>query len=1059
MKRLLSVSLSFACLLAASSGGFAQVPITTLGSPVTETFDTLANAGTANTVVPTGWAFVENPGNTTYAASTGSSTAGNTYSFGASGSTERAFGMIQSGSVNSTIGAVFRNDTGGPIQSVVIEYFGEQWRLGAADRTDRIDFQYSLDATSITGPGTWVDLNTLDFSSPDTAAPGGARDGNDAQHRVRRFGLLNNINVAAGGTFAIRFLDVNATDSDDGLAIDDFTVIGLPQTPAVVNAESQAFVEGDTSSTANVRISLTAPVAAPVSFTAMTSAGTAAAGSDFVDLTTGVTIPAGANSATVPVTILGDTDIEPNESFTVSLFGFSSAVPIFIGNSYPSVVAIVNDDPRQRISAIQGAGNISPVVGTVVSLEGIVTGRAARGFFVQEEDADADADPLTSEGVFVFLNQAPDPLVTIGARVRVVAPLVEFNRGASSQKLSVTELVGPAAVTVVSTGNPLPAAIPLPEPASGNPIDFFERYEGMRVALPGNWRVVGPTDGSMSDSTGAAVPFGTLYVTRDGLPRPFREPGTDPLDLLSDVPTPCARPCNDSNEEIIGIDTDDFGTPALELSAGHGVSGAVGPLHYDFGGYFVVHDNTVPLQVTGSVAPTPVPAANGHELTIATFNMQRLYDDVDDASIPANEEPVVSPAGFAHRLGKLSAAVRLGLRMPDIIGVVEVENVATLQRLADRINTDAGADNPEYGACLIDGPGFGRLDVGFLYRQRRVAGVGSPRRIELPTCTAELTSETHIDPRDGSVDLVYDRPPLRLSATVHDSSGASQPVTVIANHFLSLLSVSDTTVDGASTDGERGRQKRRAQGERLAQFVHNRQATNPAEAIIVIGDFNAFQFNDGYGDIMGGVTGLPAAAADQLTPVGDFLLNGDLVNLADTSVPAQRYSYVEGGSAQILDHVLLNPAMAAIASSERLEHARINADFANSFRDTPNDPRRSSDHDPVVAYLDIPAFNDLPQASGNLVDQSVFEGDAFSYATGPVFSEPEGETLQFSATGLPTGLSIASGTGLISGTVAAGTAGTTTVTVTASDGVGQVQRTFLLTVLVPTDDLFANGFE
>lgn len=1058
MNRLLPASL-LACAALHAQGATAQVSIPALGAPVTENFDTLANAGTANTVVPPGWAFVENPGDSNYAASTGSSTGGNTYSFGATGSTERAFGMIQSGSVISTIGARFQNNTGAVIQSVVIEYFGEQWRLGAGDRTDRIDFQYSLDASSITGAGTWVDVNTLDFTSPDTTGPGGARDGNDAQHRVRRLGLLNNINLPAGASFHVRFLDLNATGSDDGLAIDDFTVIGLAQTPAVVNAESLAFVEGDSSSVANVRISLTAAVGTPVSFTATTNPGTATAGSDYVDTTTGVTIPAGATSATVPVTILGETDVEPNEAFTVTLSGFSAGVPVFIGNSYPSVVTIVNDDPRQLISAIQGSGDTSPVVGNIVSIEGIVTGRAARGFFVQEEDADQDADPMTSEGVFVFLNQAPDPQVTQGARVRVVAPLVEFNRSPAAQKLTVTELVAPAAVTVVSTGNPLPTALVLPDPAGTNTIDAFERYEGMRVSLPGTLRVVGPTDGSMNDSTSAAVPFGTLYVTRDGLPRPFREPGTDPLDLLSDVPTPCARPCNDSNEEIIGIDTDDFGTPALELGAGQTVSGAVGPLHYDFGGYFIVHDNTVPLLVGGTADPVPVPVANGHELTIATFNMQRLYDDVDDASVPANEEPVVTPAGFAHRLGKLSAAVRTSLRMPDIIGVVEVENVATLQRLADRINTDAGTDNPEYGACLIDGPGFGRLDVGFLYKQRRVAGAGSPRRVELPACTAELTSETHVDPRDGSVDLVYDRPPLRLSATVHDSSGASLPVTVIANHFLSLLSVSDTTVDGASTDGERGRQKRRAQAERLAQFIHNRQAANPNEAIVVIGDFNAFQFNDGYGDIVGGVAGLPAAAGDQLTPVGDFLLNGDLVNLAGTSVPAQQYSYVEGGSAQILDHVLLNPAMASIAVGERLEHARINADFANAFRDTPNDPRRSSDHDPVVAYLDIPAFNDLPQATGNLVDQSVLEGAAFSYATGTVFTEPEGEPLAFSATGLPSGLSIHPASGLIAGTPAAGTAGTTTVTVTASDGAGQVQRSFALTVLVPTDDVFANGFE
>ena len=121
MNRLLPASL-MACAALLAPGATAQVSIPALGTPVTENFDSLANAGTANTAVPAGWAFVENPGDTTYAASTGSTTGGNTYSFGASGSTERAFGMIQSGSVVSTIGARFQNDTGAVIQSVVIEY-------------------------------------------------------------------------------------------------------------------------------------------------------------------------------------------------------------------------------------------------------------------------------------------------------------------------------------------------------------------------------------------------------------------------------------------------------------------------------------------------------------------------------------------------------------------------------------------------------------------------------------------------------------------------------------------------------------------------------------------------------------------------------------------------------------------------------------------------------------------------------------------------------------------------------------------------------------------------
>src|SRR5437764_4929258 len=73
-----------------------SISLTALGTAYTQNFDTLANSGTSSTV-PTGWAFSESGtnANTTYTAGTGSSTTGDTYSFGASGNTDRAFGGLQ----------------------------------------------------------------------------------------------------------------------------------------------------------------------------------------------------------------------------------------------------------------------------------------------------------------------------------------------------------------------------------------------------------------------------------------------------------------------------------------------------------------------------------------------------------------------------------------------------------------------------------------------------------------------------------------------------------------------------------------------------------------------------------------------------------------------------------------------------------------------------------------------------------------------------------------------------------------------------------------------------
>ena len=122
--------------------------LTAMDIPYVQDFNTLASSGTSSSL-PAGWEFVEagTNANTIYTAGTGSGNAGDTYSFGGAGSTERAFGGLQSGSLIPTIGAVFTNSTGQTITSLDISYTGEQWRLGATGRADRLDFQYSLDAT------------------------------------------------------------------------------------------------------------------------------------------------------------------------------------------------------------------------------------------------------------------------------------------------------------------------------------------------------------------------------------------------------------------------------------------------------------------------------------------------------------------------------------------------------------------------------------------------------------------------------------------------------------------------------------------------------------------------------------------------------------------------------------------------------------------------------------------------------------------------------------------------------------------------------------------------
>lgn len=133
------------------------------------------------------------------------------------------------------MGASFTNTTGNPITSLTVSYTGEQWRLGTAGRVDRLDFQYSLDASSLTD-GTWTDVNTLDFVAPVTSGTVGAIDGNVAANRTAITSTLTGLNIAPGETFWFRWQDLNASGADDSLAIDDFSLsVPAPPTFTVTN--------------------------------------------------------------------------------------------------------------------------------------------------------------------------------------------------------------------------------------------------------------------------------------------------------------------------------------------------------------------------------------------------------------------------------------------------------------------------------------------------------------------------------------------------------------------------------------------------------------------------------------------------------------------------------------------------------------------------------------------------------------------------------------------------------------------------------------------------------
>ena len=230
---LVALALALAALAAAPTTAHAQLCVFLTGPSYLEDFNTLPTSGTSNNSnsLPQGWAFSEagTGGTLTYTADNGSLATGNTYSYGASGNSDRAFGELTSGTVNTTLGACFLNDTGLVITSLTVAYTGEMWRLGAADAiVDRLDFEFSTNAASIVdnGPGVvWTAVNTLDFVSPNNTAPAGPKDGNVAANRTTTapIAVIPPSGIPDGGVFYIRWLSTaNIGGTNDGLAIDDF---------------------------------------------------------------------------------------------------------------------------------------------------------------------------------------------------------------------------------------------------------------------------------------------------------------------------------------------------------------------------------------------------------------------------------------------------------------------------------------------------------------------------------------------------------------------------------------------------------------------------------------------------------------------------------------------------------------------------------------------------------------------------------------------------------------------------------------------------------------------
>ena len=229
------------------------------------------------------------------------------------------------------------------------------------------------------------------------------------------------------------------------------------------------------------------------------------------------------------------------------------------------------------------------------------------------------------------------------------------------------------------------------------------------------------------------------------------------------------------------------------MPAGAVITGIVGVVDYAFRTYTILPDANTATVASAPDVLRPIRPATASEATVASFNLERFFDTVNDPG----SDVALTPAAFETRLAKASRAIRESLRLPDVLGVVEMENLATLQTLAARIGTDAvaaGLPDPGYAAFLAEGNDPGGIDVGLLVKTTPVA-VGVPR-VEVVSVVQEGLATTFTNPNTGEQDILNDRPPLVGEFVVHYADGRALPLTVIVNHLRSLNDVADETPQG-----------------------------------------------------------------------------------------------------------------------------------------------------------------------------------------------------------------------------------------------------------------------
>ncbi|PWS38324.1 hypothetical protein DFH01_03275 [Falsiroseomonas bella] len=778
------------------------------------------------------------------------------------------------------------------------------------------------------------------------------------------------LSFAPGG--ASRIPDGTDTDSTADWVRNDFDLAGIPGfagTPVVgealntPGAPNQAYAppvgasvtindvsiaEGDSGTTQLVFTVTRSDNTGAFTLDFVTADGGATAGSDYEAASGTLTFAAGGDlTQTISVTVNGDTVFEGDESFTVTLSNLAVTGGTATLDDASGTGTILNDDANfRKIHEVQGAGAASPLVGQTVTVEAIVVGdfqngdadakRNLGGFYLQEEDADADANALTSEGIFVFQGGALGD-VALGDRVRITGTVSEF--------FGMTQITA-ASISVLDSGNPLPTAAEILLPAAATTLNQngrvqpdLESYEGMRVVFTQTLTVTEQFQLDRFNEIKLVAGDRPMQFTQENLPD---APGYQASLVEVGARTITYDDGLNIQNGPIG-NLDGFGPTYGTANAprmGDTVTNLSGVLDYQFAGN-ATSGATWRVRATQDgansfvdAAPRPAAAPDvGGTLQVASFNVLNFFTTLSAGgaltAIGLDPRGANSAAEFDRQAEKLLTT--LHLLGADVIGLIELENDFAvgasgnaIEFIVEGLNALEGGDvwswvNPDTRFVGTDA-----IAVGLIYRNDAV----------------QLAGGTTVSILDSGLIAQDGRAPIAAS---FEDITSGEVFTVTVNHFKSKGSAAGLPGDADAGDGQGLSNATRVQ---QAQELLDWLGTDPTGAndddVLIIGDLNAYAMED---------------------PIR-LLENAGYVNLEQPG----SYSYVFDGLTGSLDHALASASLAAKVSGAAAWH--INADEADALDynlDFGRDPAifdgtvpfRTSDHDPLLVGLNFVNENEL----------------------------------------------------------------------------------------------------